>query len=212
MKYSRPDISNSVRKLTKAMDRATEAHYKSLLRVLKFVFDTRDMGLIYDSGLLINFGGIWKIVAYSDSDYSGDKDTRISVTGFCIYIEACLIAWKSRAQKSVTLSSTEAEYIAVSELCMEIIFVKQILEFLEINVDYPITVHCDNEGAIFLAYNAKNSQRTKHVDIRAHYVREYVEDGVVKIIFVKSEENTADAYTKNVSGVLYERHAMKNLG
>ena len=78
-------------------------------------------------------------------------------------------------------------------------------------MDYPITVHCDNVGAIFLAYNAKNSQRTKHVDIRAHYVRQYVEDGIVKIIFVKSEENTADAYTKNVSGVLYSRHAMKDL-
>ena len=66
-------------------------------------------------------------------------------------------------------------------------------------------------GALFLAYNAKNSQRTKQVDIRAHYVRQYVEDGTVKIIFVKSEDNASDTYTKNVSGKLFKRHAISDL-
>lgn len=211
VKFSRPDIANSVRELTKAMDKATESHYKSLLRVLKYVMSTQDLGLVYDSGTLINFNGVWKIVAYCDSDYAGDPDTRISVTGYGIYIGTCLASWKSRGQKSVTLSSTEAEYVAVSEVCTEIIFIKQVLEFLGITIDFPITVNCDNVGAIFLAYNAKTSQRTKHVDIRAHYVRNYVEDGIVKIIFVKSELNESDIYTKNVSGAIFRQHATKNL-
>ena len=111
----------------------------------------------------------------------------------------------------MTLSSTEAEYVAVSEVCTEIMFIKQVLEFLEIHIKFLITVHCDNVGAIFLAYNAKNSQRTKHVDIRAHYVRQYVEDGTVKIIFVKSENNAADSYTKNVSQMIFKRHATTGL-
>ena len=151
VKFSRPDIANSVRELTKAMDKATESHYKSLLRVMKYDMSTQDLGLVYDSGTLINFNGVWKIVAYCDSDYAGDPDTRISVTGYGIYIGTCLASWKSRGQKSVTLSSTEAEYVAVSEVCTEIIFIKKILEFLEITIDYPITVNCDNVGAIFLA-------------------------------------------------------------
>ena len=109
VKFSRPDISNSVRELSKAMDRSTAAHYKVLLRVLKYVVRTEDLGLIYDSGILVNFDGTWQIVAFCDSDFAGDKDNRISVTGFCIYIGKCLISWKSRGQKSVTLSSTEAE-------------------------------------------------------------------------------------------------------
>lgn len=96
VKFSQPDISNSVRELTKAMDKATEGHYRSLLRVLKYVLDTRDFGLIYDSGILVNFMGIWEIVAYSDSDFTGDKDNKISVIGFCICIGTCLISWKSR--------------------------------------------------------------------------------------------------------------------
>ena len=73
------------------MDRATEDHYMSLLQELKFVLDTRDFELIYDSRILVNFMGIWKIIAYCNSDFSGDKDNRISVTGFCIYIGTCLI-------------------------------------------------------------------------------------------------------------------------
>ena len=211
IKFSRPDLSNSVRELSKAMDRATETHYSMMLRVIKYVLRTNDLGLIYDSGSVINFKGVWQIIAYCDSDFAGDKDNRISVTGFCISIGQCLISWKSRGQKSVTLSSTEAEYVAVSEVCAEIIFIKYILEFLDVGIEYPITVNCDNVGAIFLAYNNKNSQRTKHVDTRAHYVRQYVEDGTVKIIFVKSEMNSADVYTKNVSGNLFELHGTKHL-
>ena len=211
IKFSRPDIANSVRELSKAMDRATESHYQSLLRVLHYVITTKDLGLFFDAGILNSFLGIWRILAFCDSDFAGDKNTIISVTGFCIYIGSCLISWKSRGQKSVTLSSTEAEYIAVSEVCTEIIFIKQVLEFLGIKIQYPITVNCDNVGAIFLAYNAKNSQRTKHVDIRAHYVRQYVEDGTVKIIFVKSEDNAADTFTKNVSGNIFKKHAITSL-
>ena len=150
------------------MDRATEAHYVMLLRVLKYILRTEDLGLIYDSGILVNFNGVWQIVAFCDSDFAGDKDKRLSVTGFCIYVGKCLVSWRSRSQKPVTLSSTEAEYVAVSEVCAEIILIKQVLEFLGMTIEYPIIVNYDNVGAIFLAYNQKNSQRTKHVDIRAH--------------------------------------------
>ena len=211
VKFSRPDISNSVRELVKAMDKSTEGHYKSLLRAIKYVLTTEDMGLTYDSGILVNFKGLWKIEAYSDSDFAGDRDSRLSVTGFSIFIGNCLVSWKSRSQKTVTLSSTEAEYVAVSEVCMEILFIRQILEFLKIKIDYPVTVFCDNIGAIFLGYNDKNSKRTKHVDIRHHYVRQYVEDGTVKIIFVRSEENSADTYTKNTTGATFKKHALKGL-
>ena len=149
----------------------------------------------------------WEVRGYYDSDFAGDKDTRISVSGFCVFVLGCLVSWKSRGQKNVTLSSTEAEYVAISELCAEILFIKMILEFLGIQINYPITVNCDNVGAIFLAHNKKTSRRTKHVDTRYHFVREHVENNVLKIIFVKSEENKADPYTKNVSEEIYSRNA-----
>ena len=87
VKFSRPEISNIVREISKEMDKSTESHYKMLLRVLKYVLLTEDLGLIYESGTLINFKGIWQIIAFCDSDFAGDKDNIIGVTGFCVYIE-----------------------------------------------------------------------------------------------------------------------------
>ena len=86
-----------------------------------------------------------------------------------------------------------------------------ILEFLGVRVKMPIVVHCDNIGAIFLSYNAKVSQRTKHIDIKYRYVGEYVEQGIVKIIFVKSENNVSDILTKNTPQETFKRHKMRFL-
>ena len=151
----------------------------------------------------------WEMRAFCDSDYAGDKAGRKSISGFVIYIQGCLISWKSRSQKSVTLSSTEAEYVAISEMCAEIMFLKQVLEFLKIKVVLPIIVRVDNVGAIYLAQNAVSGPRMKHVDIRYHFVQDYIEDGIVKIVFVKSEENDSDIYTKNLGEELFHKHSGK---
>ena len=146
----------------------------------------------------------WSFEGYCDSDFAGDKDKRISVTGFCIYICGCLVSWKSQAQKHIMLSLTEAEYIAVSEVCQEIMFIRSILEFIGVKCKTPITVYCDDIGAIFLAYNAKTGGRTKHIDVKYHYVRECVRGRVIQIVFVKSENNHSDVFTKNTAQRIYK--------
>jgi hypothetical protein len=122
VKHSRPDISNAVRELAKVMDGANMAHMKMLYRAIRFVLNTKEKSLFFQPKNVI--GNKWEIFAYVDSDYAGDKDTRISVTGYVIFVQGCLISWKSKSQRSVTLSSTEAEYVAISEVCAEIMFVK----------------------------------------------------------------------------------------
>ena len=109
----------------------------------------------------------------------------------------------------MTLSTSEAEYVALSEVVKELKFITQVLETMKVNVKLPITVHIDNVGAIFMATNQTSSDRTKHVDVRYHFVREFIEDGVVKIKFVRSKENDADLFTKNVNGELYDKHSQK---
>jgi Reverse transcriptase (RNA-dependent DNA polymerase) len=208
VKFSRPDIANSVRELTKVVDGATKAHVQNLHRLLKYVVDTQDRVLQMKIVLPDNDQG-WAICAYCDSDYAGDRDQRISVTGFVIYVLGAPVAWKSHAQRNVTLSSTEAEYVAVSEVCAEILFLRQVIEFLGMQVVLPIIVRVDNIGAIYLATNSTTGQRTRHIDVRYHFVREYVEEGTVKIIFVRSAENDADIYTKNTSAGLYDKHTAK---
>ena len=149
--------------------------------------------------------------AYCDSDWAGDVDDRKSITGFSIFLTGCLICWKSRRQKTVTLSSSEAEYVAVSEVCTEILFIKTITDFLGLEVELPITIFCDNIGAIYIAHNPKNNGRTKHINVKYHFIREYVVDGTVKINFVRSKDNLADPFTKNVGQDAYDRHSSKYL-
>ena len=207
VKHSRPDIANAVRELSKVADGATEDHWKALLRVIKYVLSTEAYGLKIKPSLKETF----YMDRISDSEYAGDKDTRVSVYGYILYFCGAPIAWKSKAGKSVTLSSTEAEYVASSEIAKEAIFVKNILESVGIEIELPIKIRVDNVGAIYLANNYATSQRTKHIDVRAHFLREYIENGVLKVIFIRSEDNDADILTKNTAEELFHTHARKNV-
>jgi hypothetical protein len=211
VKYSRPDIANGVRELSKVMDGATMDHYNGLLRMIKFVVSTKNKCLVMD-GNKIGDMSTWTIEAYSDSDYAGDRDLRLSVSGFIIYVCGNPISWRSKAQRNVTLSSSEAEYVAVSEVCMEVMFVKQILEFLQVKLKLPINILVDNVGAMFLTENQSVSQRTCHIDVRYHFIRNYVEDGIVQVNFVRSEHNDADVFTKNLGSDAFKRHVSKFIG
>jgi len=100
LKHLRPDLSNSVRELTKVIDRAMSGHMKALIRVIKYVKQTRDYELVMDPGQ----GMKWEMKAYTDLDFAGDADNRKSISGFVIYLNGCPLAWRSKQQKSVTLS------------------------------------------------------------------------------------------------------------
>ena len=111
--------------------------------------------------------------------------------------------------KSVVLSTTEAEYMALSEVVKELKFIIQLLQTMNIEIELPITVHVDNVGAIWLSNNKTTSDRTKHIDIRTSFVKEYQEDGKIIIKFVKSEENEADIFTMNTTNTIFLTHQEK---
>ena len=147
--------------------------------------------------------------ALSDSDFASDKETRISVFGYIIYFCGIPIAWRSKGSKSVVLSTTEAEYMALSEVVKELKFIAQLLQTMNIEVELPNTVHVDNVGAIWLSNNRTTSNRTKHIDIRTCFVRENQEDGKIIIKFVKSEDNEPDIFTKNTTNMIFNKHKEK---
>jgi hypothetical protein len=118
--------------------------------------------------------------------------TRMSMMGFIIYLLNILICWRSKSQKGVTLSSTEAKYVAISEAIKELKFIYYLLSDLHINVNLPIVVNTDNIGAIFMSENVLTSFWTRHVDARYNFVREFNEDGFIKIKFNRSIENDSD--------------------
>ena len=209
VKHTRPEISNAVRELSKVVSGASKYAMKEFMRTTKYVLDTKEFGLKLDVN---STDEKWEMVVYTDSDYAGDKETRRSVTGFIIYLRGVPVSWKSRGQKCVTLSSTEAEFVALSEAAKEIKFVVQVLRSMKMQVKMPIVVRVDNVGAIGLSKNLSTSQRTKHIDVRYHFVREFVEEKMIEIVFVRSEENHADIFTKNVSGDVFEKHAKHFVG
>ena len=123
MKHSRPDISNPVRELSKTMDAPAPAHLKELYKLVRFVLSTKDYGLKFK---LIKSIRKWVLNALSDSDFASDKEMRISVFGYVIYFCGIPIAWRSKGMKSIVLSTTEAEYMALSEVVKELIFIVQL--------------------------------------------------------------------------------------
>ena len=185
-KHRRPDITHPVRELSMSMDGASMAHVTEMYRVINFVLETKTLGL---RNLPIFKDGIWKLEALSDIDFANDKDMRYSVYGYIIYCCCVPVVLKSKSMKSVVLSTTEAEYVAVSEVVKEIKVLNQMLGSTEIKVPMPIKVQVDNVGAIWLANNSSVSERTKHVDLCAHFVRDMIKDQVIEINFVKSAEN-----------------------
>jgi hypothetical protein len=209
IKHSRPDIANVVRELSKCMDGATLAASREMLRVIRFILDTKLFFLKMEPK---KDEEDWNLMVYSDSDWAGDTESRISFTGFIIYLLGVPICWRSKGQKGVTLSSREAEYVAMSEAVKEIRFVYYLLESLGISVKLPIIVRTVNIGAIFMDENASSGACRRHIDTRYHFIREHLEDGFFKIICVRTNDNDADIFTKNVNNETYEKHVVKFLG
>ena len=205
-KHSRPDICNPVRELSKTMDAPAPVHQKEMYKVIRHVLSTKGYDLKFELRKDIIK---WALKALSDSDFASDKETRISVFGYIIYFCGIPIAWRSKGMKSVVLSTTEAEYMALSEVVKELKVIVQLLQTMNIEVELPITVHVDNVGAIWLSNNRTTSDRTKHIDIRTSFVKEYQEDGKIIIKFVQSEENDADISTKNTTNVIFSNHQKK---
>jgi hypothetical protein len=140
----------------------------------------------------------------------GDSETRISVTGFIVYLMIVPVCWRSKAQRGVTYSRREAEYVAVSEAVKEIKFIFYLLQGIGIDFGLPVIAKTDIIGAMFRAQNSSSGVRTRHGDTRYHYIRENVEDGIIKIAFVKSMENDSNIFTKNVTQKKHVKNVLED--
>lgn len=203
-RFTRPNITNRIRELEKVMTKGTDANYKQLLHLVRYVDSTKN----YQVKIIpSDKNDKWILTCYTDSDWAGDEDDRKSVSGWLVKLNGAVICWGSRTQGLTSLSSTEAEYIAVSEVAKEVLFAKTVLEFVRgKEIKLPIVMNCDSTGAIFLSNN-QESHRTKYLDTRVHFIRDHVENEVIKLRFVTTDENLADPMTKNLNkkGIL-EKH------
>lgn len=194
---SRPDLCFSVGLCARYQSQPRESHLKAVKRIIRYVSGTTDFGIWYskDSPLLL--------AGYSDADWAGDSDDRKSTTGGCFYIGNNLVSWYSKKQNSISLSTAEAEYIAAGSCCSQLLWMKQMIAEYGYVQD-NIIVYCDNTSAINISKNPVQHSRTKHIDIRHHFIRELVENKTIKLEHVATEVQHADIFTKSLDATRFE--------
>lgn len=190
---TRPDTTFAVHHSAKFNSDYRREHWKSAKRVLSYLKGTSTTALQYSRD------GEATLVGYADADWAADKNDRKSVFGYIFMLAGSAIAWKTKKQESVALSTCEAEYYAMSEAAQEATYLRRILNFLQVNISQPTTIYIDNRSAIALAKNPTQHTRAKHIDIKFHYNREVQEKGIVIFTPIASADNLADILTKPTS-------------
>uniref|UniRef100_A0A1J3J2T0 Retrovirus-related Pol polyprotein from transposon TNT 1-94 n=4 Tax=Noccaea caerulescens TaxID=107243 RepID=A0A1J3J2T0_NOCCA len=190
---TRPDLCFAVNQASQYMQTPMESHWKTVNHILRYIRGTSDQGI------WMGCNGSTDLVGYCDADYAGDRSDRRSTTGYCTFIGGNLVTWKSKKQKVVSCSSCEAEYRAMRRLTTELMWLKMLLKDLGIETPKPITMHCDNQAAIHIASNSVFHERTKHIEVDCHKVREQMQLGVILPCYTKSSDQLADIFTKAAS-------------
>lgn len=189
---TRPDISFAVNNVSRFNNAHTQAHWGAVKRIMRYLKKTVDYKLMYRKSE-------GNLEAFTDADWASDIDSRRSVSGYVFNLSGGAISWKSHKQPTVALSSTEAEYVALAEAVQESIWLAQLCKELGVKMT-PVVINCDNQSAIKLAESTGYRPRTKHIDIKYHFLRYHVEQKNIKVEFVPTEENVADVLTKAVTG------------
>eukprot|EP00252_Welwitschia_mirabilis_P023557 TRINITY_DN6690_c0_g1_i1.p1 TRINITY_DN6690_c0_g1~~TRINITY_DN6690_c0_g1_i1.p1 ORF type:complete len:279 (+),score=32.87 TRINITY_DN6690_c0_g1_i1:80-838(+) len=189
---SRPDIAYSVGVCARYQADPRESHLTHVKRILRYLKGTQHYGLWYSHDTNLELTG------YSDVDWAGCVDDRKSTSGACFYVGNCLVSWSSRKQTTTSLSTAEAEYIAAGSSCTQLLWMKQMMTDFGVNFD-KIKILCDNTSAINISKNPVQHSRTKHIDIRHHFIREHVQNNNVSIDYIPTEFQIADIMTKSLS-------------
>jgi hypothetical protein len=200
---TRPDITFAVTALSQFNSKPTEAHWRAVKRVFRYLRGTTHYGLTYrgptpSSG---SASGTLTLRGYCDSDWAEDDTDRRSVTGYAFLLCGAPISWASRKQTTVAHSSTEAEYMAASDAAKEAVWWRSFLADLELGSSGATTILSDNQGSIKLSKNPESHRRTKHIDVRYHYIRERVNEGTLLLDYVSTKEMAADVLTKPLGHV-----------
>uniref|UniRef100_A0A5S6QN45 Reverse transcriptase Ty1/copia-type domain-containing protein n=1 Tax=Trichuris muris TaxID=70415 RepID=A0A5S6QN45_TRIMR len=199
---TRPDIAFSVGKLSQHCANYTRKHWNGAKRILRYFKATKKAGITYQRRIV-------PLTAFADADWASSNEDRKSVTGYVIFLCGAPIAWRSNKQTCIALSTMEAEYVALCDCARQLTWIKEFIEQLGIRqvASMPIPIMCDSQAATAHASNYVDRSRTKHNDIRYHFVRDKVTDGMIKLVYVPTNDNVADIFTKPLNRRRHQAHA-----
>ena len=206
-RWSRPEIGNAVRALSKFGGKAGLVHMNAMKRVMSYCVGTKDRGIWLEPDSKWNGDPEFEFVirGKSDSDYAKDE-TRRSVSGWATFLNGAPVTHKSKIQPVTALSVTESETVSASSCVQDMIYEKRVVESVGLKVKLPMELEVDNKGTVDLVNNWSVGGNTRHVDCRLNFMRELKEAGILKVIWRAGEDNSADLFTKNLMGPAFEKH------
>ena len=206
---TRPDIMFAVSQLSSYNSNPCQRHLAAAKHVLRYLKGTINLGIVYKrQSTPKSPRGFWSNeVGHADADWGRDLDSRRSTTGFVVLLKDAIVAWKSCKQPTVALSTMEAEYMALTDAAKEIKWIRQLFDELNYGIvpRPPTILRTDNQGALALAKNPVNHSRSKHIDIKHHFIRETIAEGIVWLEHVASGDMAADFLTKPLGRVQLQR-------
>ncbi|KAL0387930.1 UNVERIFIED_CONTAM: Retrovirus-related Pol polyprotein from transposon RE2 [Sesamum radiatum] len=186
--FTRPDISHSVQQLSQFLNHPCEAHWNAALHVVRYLKGCPSKGLFFPSQNSLD------LRAYCDADWASCTDSRRSLSGFCIFLEPALISWNTKKQSTVSRSTTEAEYRSMAVTVCKLRWL--LLGDFGLELQLPLSLFYDNKAALHITANPVFHERTKHIEIDCHIVRDAYRDGFVTPSHVRSSDQLADVFTK----------------
>ncbi|KAM1530006.1 hypothetical protein ACFX1Z_019153 [Malus domestica] len=195
--HTRPDIAYAVNMISQFMHAPSETHMDAVNRILRYLKSARGKGLMFTKHDHLDVKG------YTDADWIGDVTNRRSTSGYFVIVGGNLVSWRSKKQKVVARSSDEAEYRSMAHGVCELLWVKNLLRDLGFRPKHAMRLHCDNKAAIDIAHNPVQHDRTKHVEVDRHFIKEKIEARLIEVPFVKSEDQLVDMLTKAVTSSVF---------
>lgn len=198
---TRPDLAHAVGFLSQHLEQPSRQHWNAVIHVLRYLRGTSRLGIVYSGSSDNSVSGQNSFslpVSHVDADWAGDRSTRRSTTGYIFTLAGGAISWRSLLQPTVALSSTEAEYRAVTEAGQELVWLREMMTQFKFKVVSPTVLSSDNMGAIHLTSKSIFHSRTKHIEIQHHWIREVVNSGKLTIKHCPSEDMIADLLTKSL--------------
>lgn len=192
---TRPDICASINILSRFQSKNNEELWKCLKHLLRYIKGSSNLKLTYRK---CDYKQL--IIGYADSDWGSDEVDRKSTTGYLFKVfDNCTISWNTRKQYTVAVSSTEAEYMALFEAVREAVWLRSLLNSISIRISFPIVIYEDNNSCICIANNPANHKKSKHIDIKYHFIREQIANKIIKLEFISTGNQLADLFTKAIS-------------
>jgi hypothetical protein len=201
--HTRPDVSYAVGVVSQFMHDPCTAHLDAVYRILRYLKSTPGKGILFS-----NHGHL-RLEAFTDADWAGSVDDRRSTSGYCTFLGGNLITWRSKKQSVVARSSAEAEYRAMAHGVCELLWLQTLLRDLGFSNSGPMKLYCDNKAAINIAHNPVQHDRTKHIEIDRHFIKEKLSEGSICMPFVRSGDQLADIFTKGLGSKSFHTIASK---